>query len=155
MPATKIERALKLFIRGVFGGIAANLLKAIVAWILYSFILRTRFGYFGNVGTFFLFALLGIPAAAIAGGLIGLLIGAFSPMKGRYIGVVGRALIGVTLLVCFWLVLLAYDKLYPDTNRWSSSSSTWMIFSLFYMDFGLIIGAATGIMVGRESQIRE
>ena len=113
MSATKIERALRLFIRGVLGGIAGNLFKAIVAWLVYSFILRTRFGYFGNAATFLLFAILGIPAAAIAGGLIGILVGAFSPMKGHYIGIVGRAAIGVTLLVCFWLGILAYDKLYP------------------------------------------
>lgn len=75
-------------------------------------------------------------------------------MKGHNIGVVGRAVIGVTLLVLFGLVILAYDKLHPDINRWSYNTSTWMILSLFYLDFGLIIGAAAGIVAGRESQAR-
>ena len=86
----RIEHGIGLFFRGMLGGVLGNSFKAAVAWLLYSFVLHSTFGYFGNATTFLLFAIVGIPAAALAGGMIEIIIGAISAARGRNIGVIGR-----------------------------------------------------------------
>lgn len=125
--------------RGSLGGVLGNLAKAIIV-AAGIFISSTRFD-----GSVLFFAVLGIPSAAISGLIIAIIIRVIA-RKFR-MGIIARAATGAGLLLA--LGLIAY---FSDVSSWSADEiSTWMIASLFYIDFGLITGAVAGIMAGPKS----
>ena len=135
------------------GAIVANFAKAAIIWIVLTFFYSKRAGYFDSNTVAFLFAISGIPSAAVAGAVIALVIRGVDSKAGINLGPVGRAAVGAGLLCATSLLLYYYDKYFPRINRWSADNpSSWMVWSIAYWDFGIMIGAIAGVMSTRETR---
>ena len=132
--------------RGALGGLLGNFAKSIIIWVIFSLIYPKKIGYFGTAPTVLLFVILGIPSSIIMGVIIAVVIRAINLKKGYGMGFPGRAAIGAGIVCALRVVIYLYDILIPAVNRWSADNfSAWMIASLFYIDFGVIIGATAGL----------
>lgn len=123
--------------RGTLGGVLGNLAKSIIvaAGMLIS---STRVD-----GSVFFLAILGIPCAAISGLIIAIIIRVIA--RTIRMGIIARAVTGAGLLLAVGLIA------YFGVSDWSLDDiSTWMVTSLFYIDFGLITGAVAGILAGQK-----
>jgi len=122
------------FWRAALGGVLGNVLKAAILLIVLSIA-----GGQLRAGVL-LFALLGIPPAAIAGVLIAVAL----YLLGQHVelGKFGRALIGAGLLLAVGIATYI-----TGISQWSADNySTWVAASLFYGDFGLTVGTLAGLM---------
>jgi hypothetical protein len=144
--SVSIKRAMK-------GAVLANFAKAAGIWIVLTFLYPGRTGYIDNNGVAFLFAISGIPSSAFAGAVIALVIRGVNSKAGIKLGPFGRAAVGASLLCATSLLFYYYDKYFPGKNRWSADNpSSWIVWSIAYGDFGIVIGSIAGVMATRKTR---
>jgi hypothetical protein len=82
--------------------------------------------------------------AAIAGVVIALILRLIA--RRHSFGVLGRATVGAAFLLV--LGVIAYNL---GVSGWSIDGiSTWIVATLFYIDFGVVTGAVAGFMAGQK-----
>jgi hypothetical protein len=134
------------------GAILANFAKAAIIWIVLIFFYSKRTGYFDNNSVAVLFAISGIPSAACAGAVIAIVIRCVNSKAGIDLGPFSRAAVGASLLCATSMLLYYYDKYFPRINRWSADNpSSWMVWSIVFFDFGIMMGSIAGVMATRKT----
>jgi hypothetical protein len=132
------------------GGLLGNTVKSAIFGLYFSFISTESSGYFRNTSLVEAMFFLGMPSAVVMSIIIVSIIRGITLRSERHIGVLGRAILGPLIMsVLLAIILLVTGNVLPVRN-----SSSWMIASLFYGDFGVIIGAIAGMMAGQRNKMR-
>ena len=121
------------------GGVLGNTAKATIVAVI-VFVKYQRFD-----GSALFFAILGIPSAALVGVIIAMILRLIA-RKVRT-GIVARTTAGGCLVLAMGVI--AY---FGGVSNWSADDiSTWMLASLFYLDFGFLTGAIAGLLAGAKT----
>lgn len=128
--------------RGALGAVVGSSLKAVAAWIYYSFVHpQPTWGYIGRNPVVF-FAVIGIPLAAIIGAMVGAILGLVGKSTGRSFGFVARIVFGGGIVG-----LLGAIFMHPRAGLPIDNLISWLIVSIFYWDFGVGNGVMAGMFV--------
>jgi hypothetical protein len=144
----------EVFARGVIGGLVGHSIKCAVLWVVLTFVYPSNMGYRLNIMLPVIFIIAGLLPATMLGVVAAMIIRAVAVRRGRNIRVLGRIAIGVLFMgIISGSAFLAIRYFIPRINEHTFVS--YAALAIVFPDFGVAVGAAVGIISGKQYRTQE